>query len=266
MTLGTFVPNKTVQTTRSRTPKTQTRGDVAPVVRESLLTVVNYAANNSARNLQKRIGPSEIGEPCARQIAHKLAGTQELRQASTDPWPSIVGTAVHDWLGNALERANTAMGFRRWHSEQVVTVAPNVLAGCGAGAHLTGSCDCYDSYLKTVVDFKVLGNTQHAEYLSGYVSDKYRVQIHSYGLGLLNMGYPVEHVSLAIFGRAKRLDDLFVWSEPFDRSIADRAVARLVQIQTVVSGGIDPSLVPATPSRNGCYFCPWRPSCPEARK
>lgn len=266
MALGTFTPNLTTTTKRERTARNQTRGDVAPAVRDSLLAVANHASTNAPRNLQKRIGPSEIGEPCSRQVAHKLAGTPEVRHAFTDPWPSIVGTAVHAWLDKALQSANQAMGFERWLSEQTVTVAEGILAGCGAGSHLTGSCDCYDRYLSTVVDFKVLGTTQHAEYLTGYVSHKYRVQIHCYGLGLANLGYPVEHVALAVFGRAKRLDDLYVYSEPWDRSIAEDAIDRLAKIQTVVSGGIDPMQVRATPSRQGCYFCPWRPTCPEAQK
>jgi hypothetical protein len=175
----------------------------------------------------------------------------------------VVGVAVHGWLADALERANQTIGATRWLSESRVQVADGIFAGCGADAHLSGSCDCYDSWLKTVVDFKVLGNTQHGEYLTGYVSDQYRTQIHTYGYGLARAGYDVEHVSLAIFGRAKRLSDLYVWSEPYDPSIAERALARLAKIQTVVDAGASPDLIKATPTKNGCYFCPYRPCCPE---
>lgn len=267
MPLGTFTPTTTA--TRGATPKNLARGDVATSVREGVLALANYASTNAPRNLQRKIGPSEVGHPCARNVAHKLAGTPVQRNPSLDPWPSIVGTAVHAWLAEAIDTTNDRLAElghpKRWLAEQRVEVAPGVLAGAGTEAHLTGSCDCYDIWLRTVVDFKVLGNTQHGEYLTGYVSDQYRAQIHLYALGLHRLGYPVEHVSLAIFGRAKRLTDLYVWSEPWNQSFAEATLSRLVNIQTVVSAGIDPMTIKAIPSRNGCYFCPWRPSCPEAQ-
>ena len=263
MPLGTFTPRTSAL---ERKAEDLTRGDIAPQIRESMLAVVRHASSNAPRSLQREIGPSEIGHPCNRNIAHKLAGTPADRADPGDPWPSVVGTAVHAWMEGALARANQTIGAERWHSEKVVTVADGILAGCGTKDHLVGHCDCYDSWLYTVVDIKVMGNTQHAEYVRGYVSEQYRTQAHCYGLGYVNAGYRVDHVALAIFGRAKRLDDLFVWSEPWDRGVAERALDRLSKIRTVVSAGLDPNQLSANPTDSGCYYCQWRPSCKEGNK
>lgn len=266
LTIGEFIPNKTVAT-RVETASLH-NGEVAERVRTDMIKLFNWGANSAARNLQKKIGPSEVGHACARNVGLKLAGAPVTRNIGLDVWPSLVGTALHAWMAETVARVNKAMASEgqpaRFLPEQIVTVAPGILAGCGADAHLTGSCDLYDLWLKTVVDAKFLGKTQHANYVKGYVSEQYRAQIHLYGLGLHLMGYEVEHVSLAVFARVGSLQDLYVHSEPWDYDFAMGRLARLQQIQTIVAGGIDPHQIKATPTKNGCYFCPWRGECPEA--
>jgi hypothetical protein len=115
-----------------------------------------------------------------------------------------------------------------------------------------------------VVDWKLLGNTQHQKYVGGYTSSQYRVQAHSYGQGFFNMGYPVERVALAIFGRSKTLQDLYVWSEPWDPAIAARAVARLEIIRQYVdrTGASNenrrPLLAIDPVAGDTCFFCPFK--------
>ena len=84
-----------------------------------LRRVVTTQANGSARNVQKHLGPSELGVPCDRQVVGKLAGVAVTNHVA-DPWPSIVGTAVHAWLADAFTAANTGLDMPRWLAEQRV--------------------------------------------------------------------------------------------------------------------------------------------------
>lgn len=242
MPLVTFTP-KAVATNATQTVS---RGPKSLVIREKLLQVFRDAYANTPRNLQTAIGPSQAGSPCARQIAFRLLRTPSGRsQLLLDPLPSIMGTAMHTWAGEALKSDN----LRRpgsWLSEQRVRAA----------AGLEGNSDAFWLPERTVIDFKFLGNTQYRQYVDGYVAETYRAQIHLYGLGMANAGYVPELVALAIFGRAKQLRDLYVWSEPWSRSYAEDLVARLEDVATVVLAGVKPMDLPSTP-HGGCYFCPY---------
>jgi hypothetical protein len=224
----------------------------AEALRQDVLRIFRDAANNSDRNLQRAIGPSETGHPCARNIAHKLAGTPETDSKHLDPLPSILGTAAHAWAAEALERENRRTPGR-FIIEHRVTVAPAYLHF----PPLTGSGDGFDTWTGTVLDWKWLGTTQWREYLNGYVSAQYREQTHQYGLGFANLGYDVKRVALVIIPRNKSLRDTFVWSEAWDSAVAHATVARLRQIQLVIAAGHRPNDIRATPG-GGCYFCPFK--------
>src|SRR5688500_19659658 len=74
-------------------------------LRHLIIDGIRYAADNAPRSLQKHIGPSQVGTSCDRQLAYRLNHTPETR-SFMDPWPSIVGTAVHAWIADALEIQN----------------------------------------------------------------------------------------------------------------------------------------------------------------
>lgn len=219
-------------------------------LRDQIIKNIRYAADNAPRSLQKHIGPSQVGTPCARQLAYHLAGFDESR-SFIDPWPSIVGTAVHAWLADAMELHNDVLEAagqpRRWHIEKRVDV----------GFGLTGSCDCFDSVTGTVLDWKILGNTQYAKYTKEGPSEVYRTQAHCYGLGYVRAGFDVKRVGIGFFGRAKTLNDLDIWSEPFDLEIALRALKRMKETQEQINAGAEPLDIPANPGV-ACYFCPFK--------
>src|SRR5437588_2290578 len=107
--------------------------------------VVTHAAR-APRSLQRHLGPSELGTPCDRQVAGKLAGLPTTNHVA-DPWPSVVGTAVHVWLAEAFAADNLRRNLLRWAPE--VRVSPT-------DAH-PGTADLYDAVEAAVVDHKVLG-------------------------------------------------------------------------------------------------------------
>ena len=105
--------------------------------------VIVRQASFAPRSLQVHLGPSEVGEICDRQIVGKLIQAPRTNHVS-DPWPSIVGTAVHAWLATACEADNERERILRWLTEQAVEPAP------GYGGH----ADLYDAFEAAVVDWK----------------------------------------------------------------------------------------------------------------
>jgi hypothetical protein len=253
MPLGTFTP-KPVNVHRTVAPGNNPE---SIALQQLIIKIVTDASNGSERSLQKAIGPSEIGHPCSRNVAFKVAGV--AKQPSTlDPLPSVLGVAFHAWMERNLPRDE-------WIPESKVYVT---------GA-LYGHCDAYHIPTRTVVDWKLLGRTIHTEWTQGHVSDKYRVQAHSYGQGFVNAGYPVDRIAVAVFCRAKTLQDLYVWSEEYDPAAAQRALTRLQIIRDYVTatGASDTNRAPlmAVPATVGgeCYFCSYKGSetagmCPRS--
>ena len=236
--------------TRMATPARRASKPDETGLRDLIIDNIRYAADNAPRSLQRHIGPSQVGTPCDRQLAYRLEGTPESR-SFMDPWPSIVGTAVHAWLADAMETHNQLLISKglpaRWHLEKRVDV----------GFGLTGSCDCFDEVTGTVLDWKILGNTQYTKYVKEGPSEEYRVQAHCYALGYARAGFDVKRVAIGFFGRAKTLNDLYIWSEPFDPNIAIAALARLKETNEKLAAGMTPLEFPASPGAV-CFFCPFK--------
>jgi hypothetical protein len=216
-------------------------------LRSEILTTIKSFAENAPRSRQRAVGPSQVGTPCARQLAFQMSEIPPTRSMH-DPWPSILGTAAHAWLQNCFDWANE-LKPNTWITERRVSV----------GFGLEGSCDIFHVPTGTVLDWKVLGDSQFRKYTGDGPSDTYRTQAHCYGLGFMRQGYEVNRVGINFFGRAKKLSDLHIWSEPFDIEIALRALKRMRTIQTLVDNGVSPMRIPET-AGGQCFFCSFKTS------
>jgi len=217
--------------------------------------VVRRQATLSPRSQQVRLGPSEIGVDCDRQVVGKLAMVTKTNNVS-DPWPSIVGTAVHAWLAQAFHDDNVRENLLRWVTEVRVTPHPDY----------PGSADLYDALEQAVVDHKVLGASSLSKVRSAAgPSRKYRVQLLLYGIGFRALGLPVKRVVLAAYPRtASSLDGLYVWEHvitPEDDElitrVLDRMAVRKLVAAEVLAGRMTLAQVPASPDDDECFFCPF---------
>ena len=143
--------------------------------------VVRKASQRAPRSQQVHLGPSEIGSECDREVAGKLAGLEATNHV-TDPWPSVVGTAVHAWM----EEAFTADG-PRWLTERKVTPAPD--APARENGH-TGTADLFDLQTATLIDHKILGRSTHDKLVRHGPPAHYRAQLLLYARGYRNAGVP----------------------------------------------------------------------------
>ena len=234
--------------------------DSAEGIRRMLTDIVLDTARNAPRSLQRRIGPSEVGDPCPRRLAYKLMDWPSTNDGG-DPWPSVVGTATHAWLADALEAHNTKTGQKRFLVEERVEVDDSSVSGYRLG----GSCDAYDTATHTVLDHKILGTTSMRKYRTEGVREQYRIQAQLYGLGFENAGHTPQTVALAMYPRGGMLGGLWVWTDVYDRQVALDALKRFGSIRDLLIL-LDPEArpqmwaqFPAAPG-SACKFCPfWRP-------
>lgn len=213
-----------------------------------LVGLIRSVAADSPRSLQRSIGPSEIGADCMRRLAYRLAGIPRANTTS-DPWFSIIGTAVHDWLSVATIHANEKLGRIRWVAEERVTAT-------ASGSEVTGSCDLYDVDTQTVIDWKVVGASSLRQYQEKGPSAQYRTQVHTYGLGHSQSGRPVREVAIVFLPRSGYLSDTHVWAETYDPTIAEKAITRLASIQQLAIA-LPAALIPASPDKTLCCWCPY---------
>lgn len=222
-----------------------------------LRSVILDAARRAPRSQQVALGPSQIGEPCARQLGYKLMA-HPSSNADSDPWPSIVGTAVHAWLADAFTAANTRLGRVRYLVEQSVTIRDG----------LTGTLDLYDADHATVIDHKVPGATSLAEQKKRGPRAGYIAQAHLYGFGLARLGLPVSDVALAMYPRGGLLSGLWIWTEPYDPAVALAALERhdaILEAVTALNVTEHPERYQLLPRETGhhCTYCPYWTAGPD---
>lgn len=221
-------------------------------------TAIETAITSQPRSQQKRIGPSEIGNPCTRCLTHKLIGTPEIEQHA--PWLPWIGTAVHAQLEDVFMRANAGLDRARYLVESTVCV------GQIGGQDITGHADLFDLHVGEVTDWKCVGATTLRNAKANGPSETYRTQAHCYGLGFALRGLTVHRVRIAYLPRnSVHLGDAHVWSEPFDPVRAMTAIQRADDIaQTVDKAGPQTALDGAGPHTGSEHSCRKYPDAPEA--
>lgn len=214
-----------------------------------LADMIRTKANNNPRNLQRELGPSEVGHPCLRKMAFGLMQVPRSNP-EWDCLPSAFGVAMHTWLEDAAQQANERLGWERWITERRVEVAPG----------LSGTADLYDRITHTVIDWKNLGYTSFDK----HVKDPgltYKNQVQLYGRGYLRLGLPVRRVAIAMLPRTGTLTNMNLHFDDYSDEKADTVLARrnaviaLIDDLDIENNPERYQWIPNTPSE--CIFCPW---------
>lgn len=211
-----------------------------------LRAVIEHAVMNDPRTLQVALGPSEIGLGCDRCLAHLLAGHAETEL--TIPWLPTIGNAVHDWLETTFLQHLMRTGSDRYLPEVTVNV------GQLRGVDIKGHSDLFDAHTGTTVDWKIVGATTLKKVKTG-PTVTYRNQLHLYGLGMERAGWDVRHVAIWFLPRnAMSIDAGRYWTEAYDRSRAEAALARANAIAAGVDAlGIE-AVLAQMPAHTGAEF------------
>ena len=215
-------------------------------LKEQITSVILRAESTSPRSLQGELGASDLSNPCDRYIAYKLMGVPGHNNA--DPWPAIVGTGIHMWLEQAIDR----VGPTNWLTEQELPIGDQILS----------HGDLFLINEGWVVDHKSAGKDRMTEVTKNGPPQKYINQVNIYGLGYEAQGYTVNKVALVFYPRAGRLRDIWTWVGPYQPELAFHALDRVPRIADQIRS-LDPVAFPhrweqidATPSHD-CGYCPF---------
>lgn len=221
------------------------------LLRSQIMDMVKWAEQQNPRSQQIMIGPSEIGTLCNRRIGYRLA---EVPPCNTDfdPWASIVGTAIHSWLDDAVNDWMKAHDSSAWSTETRLLI----------DSFVEGHADLYSHDHKTVVDWKTVGPDVMKKIKRDGPPLGYQIQTHVYGYGFEQEGHQVDKVCLVFLPRAGWLKDMFIWCSDYNREIAEVAMSRIQLIAQQILA-LDILTYPdywrhveAVPS-NECGFCPY---------
>ena len=85
------------------TPKTKTDTMEEPRLWPEIRQLIEADIQNAPRELQREIGPSELGTDCVHCLAAKLAGWPERRSPG---WRPFIGTCVHEHFEQMFRELN----------------------------------------------------------------------------------------------------------------------------------------------------------------
>lgn len=192
------------------------------------LKEIFYAYDNRRsednRSAQTTMGPSEMGTPCDRRLALSLMRMPPVNPGG-DGWAAFVGTCIHAGLERMFLWASGDTG--RFAVEQRLEFGHVIVP--------KGTADLIDRTLFLILDHKCQGRWSRNKLKSQGPSKTYRVQAHVYAKGARLRGERIENIAIVSWPRDEAtLDDLYVFTEPYNPKIADDAFARVDDIDAEV--------------------------------
>nr|DAW15507.1 MAG TPA: Exonuclease [Caudoviricetes sp.] len=227
-------------------------------------SIIRELSKPSARDRQRKVGPSELGDLCEYCLAEKLLGIH--KEDSNHSLAPMIGTAFHLYLENVI-------GLKGYLKETKVTVG--TIDGYG---DISGTCDGFDTTTGHVVDYKVLSKKKIKAFSSAtffdedrnpeFYSDsrtklqlkKYFYQMMLYGLGIENSGHEVNYCSLILFPRDCTIESVLQASHElcfkYNRQAALNVLERANQILKWADKNRDH--LEDLDSHPGCYYCAFK--------
>lgn len=242
-----------------------------PVVDEQLAVMRQVRAliedniRNQPRSLQRKIGASEIGNPCTHCLAARLAGWEKQEQGVG--WLAFIGTCVHAYFEDLFTKINDEETGR---GRPTTFLAENrVTVGQIRGQDIIGSTDLYmpdqmgAANAGMTVDWKIVGtNTLNRVKRNGDPGMQYTAQAHLYAKGWEAAGYPTSHVAVYFMPRNKMsLSDGHVWVDEYRPEIAEQAldransIARNLDALATISTEARDQWIAGLDREEGCFNC-----------
>lgn len=207
------------------------------------------------RDLQVKVGASNLGNPCTRCLADDLLATESSGGAGPYWLASWLGTGAH-------ERFEKSMPGRGWLKERRLSLFE--IDGYG---EVESTTDLYLEELEAVVDYKtttraklrqykrVLDNGDESESLlpARYTLERYLNQTDLYGLGCENQGLTVKHSGMFFLCRDGTGDNDIWWhTREYDRERALTVKDRADRLWAYLREGGSPEDLTQYP---GCWYC-----------
>lgn len=212
----------------------------------------NQRQTSDNRSAQTTLGPSEIGSPCDRRIVMSLLGMPAVAPGG-DGFAAWLGTQAHAGVAQMLEWASGRSGR---YVVEVPLLFPSPYVP-------RGTSDALDRVLRVALDHKFMGTYSLRKLKTKGPSATYRKQVHTYAYGQQLRGEKVDWVAIVGWPRQEAdLDDMYVWSEPYDPSVAIEALGRVHSLAESAEarrkdGATKMGTALSFPITKDCTYCPF---------
>lgn len=210
----------------------------------------------SARDKQRKVGASQISDPCTRHLAKALL--QEPEQESKYWMGAKIGTAIHSFLEDAISKTDVSI-FSDAVVERKITLGE--LPDYGV---VSSKPDLYLPQANHLIDWKtssrqkvkklrdiVDGVKENAE--AEYTLKKYIGQTQLYAWGLNAAGNPVDNISLVFINREGTYEnDIWSYTFRYNPNIAIALWNRLDTLWGELRDGAHPDNYP---TNQYCFKC-----------
>lgn len=237
------------RTSKPKPEMTELGKEIAARFKETFYAY-QWRATDDNRSSQPTVGPSEVGTPCDRRLAMSIMRIDPSHPGG-EGWAAFVGTCIHAGLAEMFLWASG--GSRRYLVELPLAFESEVMP--------RGTGDLLDRVMYLFADHKGMGKWSLSQLRSKGPSRTYRTQVHLYAHAARRAGHRVENVAIVGWPReGNSLDDLWVWTEPFDPAIVKDALDRLDRISGQIAlsrGGEEPDLQIARKfeAADDCRYC-----------
>jgi hypothetical protein len=211
--------------------------------------LLNEIMQPTARDQQKRVGPSSLGNPCPHCLGREMYMTDHDVDGgfnddfSMYPW---IGTAVHAYLERQVFQTPDFLHEQRLMVGEVALYGP--IKGTADLVHKEPT----SAFGTFVGDWKIVGLKKIKSYMANGAPKQYRYQAQLYARGCELAGMPVEFIAIIFIPRdSGNPNDIFVHEEAYQPEMAEAALERAGAIYEVVLREGYENL----PSDPDCWVC-----------
>lgn len=210
----------------------------------------------SERDKQKKVGASQISDPCTRHLAHALVGTESAPQKY---WMGgKIGTAIHGFIESAIATSGDGVFANAIVEHKIV------LGNVGSYGTISSKPDLVLPDDKVLIDWKTTSRAKIKKiqnYVDGlkddaasaYTVQKYLGQANLYAWGLNKNGTPIEDIALVFINRDGTYEnDIYVLPTKYDEPFAVGLWTRLENLWAELDAGAHPNDYAGHPE---CYKC-----------
>lgn len=192
--------------------------------------IIDLLKTPSDRDKQRKIGASQIGNPCDYCLARALKGGP----SEPNRWwmGARIGTAIHSALEEEEEKHTDRPMSYHFDALEGATIEQKIVLGTIDGYGVVSSKpDLVIVKHNHLVDHKTSTKLKIKGYRLNGVPTSYIYQTQLYAWGLNKSGVRIERISLNFIARDGTTDDdIWVTSFDYDEEVALRAWDRLEQI------------------------------------
>lgn len=208
------------------------------------------------RDKQRKVGASQISDPCTKHLARAL---MQFEEPPVKYWlGGKIGTAVHSFIEAAIEKTDDDF-FADAIVEQKIELGE--IEGYGL---VSSKPDLVLPSKQLLIDWKTTTRAKIKKiqnYIGGvradveteYTLQKYLGQANLYAWGLKNQGTPISDISIVFINRDGTYEnDIYVLNTEYDEQLAVDLWQRLANLWSELSNGASPDDYPNHPE---CFKC-----------